>query len=110
MALENCLQLSTVCTTRVGAVQCHHTFSFKEKLKSPTFQKGPKKSSGYSNLTINTRKPLFVCKAREALNQGNLCHLCCDFIYNCSYSATISCAYKWYCIVWLLSQLFKYSY
>ncbi|EXB99573.1 Thioredoxin M-type [Morus notabilis] len=76
MALGNCLQLSTTCT-RVGAVQCHHTFSSKEKLNFPTFNKGLKKSAlsfssssspfGYFNST--TRKSLFVCKAREALDE-----------------------------------------
>ncbi|PON99710.1 Thioredoxin [Trema orientale] len=71
MALENCLQVST---TRVGGVQCHiHSFSSKEKLNLPTFNKGLKKSAlSYSSLRYsktNSRKPLFVCKAREALDQ-----------------------------------------
>lgn len=72
MALGNCLQVST---TRVGAAQCHiHTLSSREKPILPTFTKGLKKSAssfpsfGYSKTT--SRKSLFVCKAREALDKG----------------------------------------
>ncbi|KAH7525196.1 hypothetical protein FEM48_Zijuj06G0199400 [Ziziphus jujuba var. spinosa] len=81
MAMETCLQVSRVCNTRVGAIQSHHTFSSKEQklIKLPTF-KGLKKSTitlsssppptsfPLSNST-GGRKSLFVCKAREAVNE-----------------------------------------
>ncbi|KAF4381366.1 hypothetical protein G4B88_030273 [Cannabis sativa] len=73
MALGNCLQVSS--TTRVGGgvLQCHiHTFSSKQKLNLVSFNRGLKKfplsfpSFGYSKTT--SRKSIFVCQAREALN------------------------------------------
>ncbi|XP_024167437.1 thioredoxin M-type, chloroplastic [Rosa chinensis] len=77
MALENCLQLSTVCSTRVGAAQCYQPFSSKEKLIVPTCnglrKSGLKFSSSSSFVALpkSTRfqKSGFVCKAREAVDQ-----------------------------------------
>ena len=87
MALENCLQVSTTCT-RIGALQCHNsTFSSKEKLNlPPTFNKGGSRKTALSfsafssrpfgyfkvdtTTTTTSRKSLFVCKAREALDEG----------------------------------------
>ncbi|GMN48359.1 hypothetical protein TIFTF001_017530 [Ficus carica] len=86
MALENCLQVSTTCT-RIGALQCHNsTFFSKEKLNlPPTFNKGGSRKSALSfsafssrpfgyfkfdtTTTTTSRKSLFVCKAREALDE-----------------------------------------
>ncbi|XP_050364599.1 thioredoxin M-type, chloroplastic-like [Argentina anserina] len=77
MAFENCLQLSTVCSTRVGAAHCYHPVSSKEKLIVPTCN-GLRKSSLKLSLSSSfvahpksTRfqKSGFVCKAREAVNE-----------------------------------------
>ncbi|KAL6218080.1 PREDICTED: thioredoxin M-type, chloroplastic-like [Fragaria vesca subsp. vesca] len=76
MALENCLQLSTVCTTRVGAAQCYHPFS-SEKLVVPTcngLRKSGLKFSSSSSFVARPKstrlqKSGFVCKAREAVDQ-----------------------------------------
>lgn len=78
MALENCFQVSTVCTTRAAALQCYYPFSSKEKVHLPTCN-GLRKSilgaslssSSYPNfLSSRSRKASIVCKAREAVDAG----------------------------------------
>ncbi|KAL6209248.1 hypothetical protein ACLB2K_020190 [Fragaria x ananassa] len=76
MALENCLQLSTACTTRVSAAQCYHPFS-SEKLVVPTCNRLRKSGLKFSSLSLFVSHPKstrlqksgFVCKAREAVDQ-----------------------------------------
>ncbi|KAL5560464.1 hypothetical protein UlMin_036675 [Ulmus minor] len=76
MALENCLQVSSICSTRVGSVQSHHTL-FSSTLQ-PFHNKGLKKavvalsfssSFPHSNSSTARKQSLFVCKAREAVDQ-----------------------------------------
>ncbi|KAK9993810.1 thioredoxin M-type, chloroplastic-like [Quercus robur] len=80
MALENCFQLSTVCTTRTAALQCYHPFSSKERLNFPTCNALKKSlltsvtcsssSSSYPHsISVKPRKPSIVCKAREAVDE-----------------------------------------
>ncbi|KAG6624326.1 thioredoxin M-type, chloroplastic-like [Carya illinoinensis] len=77
MALENCFQVSTVCTTRAAALQCYHPFYSKEKLHLPICS-GLKKSILTSSLSSPSyrhslkskpQKLSIVCKAREALDE-----------------------------------------
>ncbi|KAJ0025407.1 thioredoxin M-type, chloroplastic-like [Pistacia vera] len=78
MALEKCFQVNTMyTTTRAGVVQCCQPFSSIEKLHIPT-SKGFNKSnlsftsppsSPTHSLRTTTRKPLIVCKAREAVDE-----------------------------------------
>ncbi|KAE8100486.1 hypothetical protein FH972_018382 [Carpinus fangiana] len=76
MALENCFQLSTVCSTRAAALQCYHPFSSKEKLNLPTcnglkkpIQTSSLSSSSYPHsLSTKSRQLSVVCKAREAVD------------------------------------------
>ncbi|XP_018812341.1 thioredoxin M-type, chloroplastic-like [Juglans regia] len=75
--MENCFQVSTVCTTRAAALQCYHPFSSKEKLRLPTCNvfknsilSSSLSSSSYPHsLGTRFRKSSIVCKAREALNE-----------------------------------------
>ncbi|GMI82968.1 hypothetical protein HRI_001966100 [Hibiscus trionum] len=67
MALENCFQLSSVCTTRAAVVQSYHCrFSSVEKIHLPTFP-----GLNKHNLSFNGRcqKSRLICKAREAVDQ-----------------------------------------
>uniref|UniRef100_A0A2N9F543 Thioredoxin domain-containing protein n=1 Tax=Fagus sylvatica TaxID=28930 RepID=A0A2N9F543_FAGSY len=58
MALKNCFQVSTVCTTRAAAPQCYHPFSSKERLHLPTFQVVT--DSNWNNLVIASENPVLV--------------------------------------------------
>ena len=80
MALENCFQLSTVCSSRAAALQCYHPFSSKEKLNLPTcnglkkpIQTSSLSSSSYPHsLRTKSRQLSVVCQAREAVDAGQL--------------------------------------
>ncbi|GMY06553.1 thioredoxin M-type, chloroplastic-like [Fagus crenata] len=77
MALKNCFQVSTVCTTRAAAPQCYHPFSSKERLHLPTCNVLKKSlltsslsiSSYPHSISVNPRKSSIVCKAREAVDE-----------------------------------------
>ncbi|KAL4279817.1 hypothetical protein GQ457_03G032140 [Hibiscus cannabinus] len=78
MALENCFQLSSACTTRAAAMQISHCrFSSVEKIHLPTFRglNNPNLSFSSSSspfaLSFGGRcqKSRLVCKAREAVDQ-----------------------------------------
>ncbi|XP_022766318.1 thioredoxin M-type, chloroplastic-like [Durio zibethinus] len=76
MALENCFQLSSVCTTRARVLQSYNHFSFVEKIHLPTFRGFNKPnlsftSSSPSGHSFNGRckKSRLICKAREAVDQ-----------------------------------------
>ncbi|KAK6277214.1 hypothetical protein POUND7_017537 [Theobroma cacao] len=82
MALENCFQLSSACTTRASVLQSYHHFSSVEKVHLPTFRGFNKpnlsftsssSSSSSSSLahsfTRRSQKSRLICKAREAVDE-----------------------------------------
>ncbi|XWS23622.1 hypothetical protein CRYUN_Cryun28dG0030800 [Craigia yunnanensis] len=75
MALENCFQLSSVCTTRASVLQSYHHFSSAEKILLPTFrglnhcQPNLSFTSSFAHsFTGRYQKSRLICKAREAVD------------------------------------------
>lgn len=77
MAMKNCFQVSSVCSTRAGVVQCYQPFSSVKKIHLPIsngFNKSnlsfTSSSSSLSHpLGSRSRNSLILCKAREAVNE-----------------------------------------
>ncbi|KAJ7959229.1 Thioredoxin [Quillaja saponaria] len=71
MALENCLQLSTVTTARAGAIHCYQPFSSKEKLnfpnstglKKPNLVFSVSSPSSLRSSSAKYQKSRIICKA-----------------------------------------------
>ena len=80
MALENCFQLSSVCTTRASVLQSYHRFFSAEKIHLPTFRglnnckpnlSFTSSSSSFAHsFTGRCQKSRLICKAREAVDAG----------------------------------------
>ncbi|KAE8727844.1 Thioredoxin M-type [Hibiscus syriacus] len=77
MALENCFQLSSVCTTRAAVMQSYHfRFSSVEKIHLPAFRGLNKPNPSFSSSSSfahsfkgRCQKSRLICKAREAVDQ-----------------------------------------
>ncbi|XVE55221.1 hypothetical protein DITRI_Ditri03aG0142100 [Diplodiscus trichospermus] len=78
MALENCFQLSSVCTTRASVLRSYHHVSSAEKIHLPAFRGlnnckpilSLTSSSSYfaHSFTARSQKSRLICKAREAVD------------------------------------------
>ncbi|XVF64419.1 hypothetical protein PTKIN_Ptkin09bG0167800 [Pterospermum kingtungense] len=73
MALKNCFQLSSVCTTRASALQSYHHFPSVYKVHLPTFRGLNKPSLSFTSsfphsFTGRCQKSRLICKAREAVD------------------------------------------
>ncbi|MBA0595832.1 thioredoxin M-type, chloroplastic [Gossypium raimondii] len=75
MALENCFQLSSVCTTRTCVMQSYrHQISSVEKIHLPTFRGFNKPNLSFSSSFVHSfkgrcQKSRLICKASEAVDQ-----------------------------------------
>ncbi|XVE60204.1 hypothetical protein DITRI_Ditri05aG0109000 [Diplodiscus trichospermus] len=76
MAVKNCFQLSSVCTTRASVLQSYHHFPSVEKVHLPTFRGLNKPNISFTSssssfplsFTSRCQKSRLICKAREAVD------------------------------------------